>query len=477
MTTRTEQMPAFVAPVRGFAWRQMVAAFALTLLAVAIFGAAFVAGYSALHAGKVLPGVSIGGVALAGLERAEAEAALREGLPALNAGHVTLRIADEQSQIAYAAIGRDYDMALMVDQAFGVGRQGSLLDQLSDQLHLLMNGVTLEPTVGWSDAAVAAELTALADQIYIAPSDANVVRDGGRWTVVPAVEGRTLDLQAAASAIDAAIDNISAADTQVTLTPTVLLPAVSTAQAATAVAAADAVSERSLVVVGSTGSVAIDPEQLRGWVHLQPAGVGEWQLMLSREAVEQWVTALALTTDRPAVEASFALEDGNIVPVPGQTGLLVDVPATTDEIYNHLALRAEGGSPSPAVSLMTTVTTPDFTTEEAVLAAPRVEMVSGWTTRFTPYEGNFFGNNILVPAAHLGGTVVAPGARFDFWGLMPPSLADLPGIGPGGIIKNGKTDLTGAIGGGICSVSTTMFNAAARAGLELGARKNHSYYI
>ncbi|HEX5579890.1 MAG TPA: VanW family protein, partial [Candidatus Limnocylindria bacterium] len=41
----------------------------------------------------------------------------------------------------------------------------------------------------------------------------------------------------------------------------------------------------------------------------------------------------------------------------------------------------------------------------------------------------------------------------------------------------GRSVANGAIGGGICSTSTTLFNAAMRAGLEIGARENHSYYI
>ena len=33
------------------------------------------------------------------------------------------------------------------------------------------------------------------------------------------------------------------------------------------------------------------------------------------------------------------------------------------------------------------------------------------------------------------------------------------------------------LGGGLCSCSTTLFNAALRAGFEMGARRNHAYYI
>jgi len=39
------------------------------------------------------------------------------------------------------------------------------------------------------------------------------------------------------------------------------------------------------------------------------------------------------------------------------------------------------------------------------------------------------------------------------------------------------TEPTGALAGGICSCSTTLFNAAARAGLEILERDNHYYYI
>ena len=47
----------------------------------------------------------------------------------------------------------------------------------------------------------------------------------------------------------------------------------------------------------------------------------------------------------------------------------------------------------------------------------------------------------------------------------------------GGAIINGRSTQGVAIGGGICSTSTTIFNAALRAGLEMGIRLNHFYYI
>ncbi|MGZ6259835.1 MAG: VanW family protein [Candidatus Limnocylindrales bacterium] len=80
-----------------------------------------------------------------------------------------------------------------------------------------------------------------------------------------------------------------------------------------------------------------------------------------------------------------------------------------------------------------------------------------------------------MPTTMINGTVIAPGETFDFWKVVKISRA--AGFGPGGAIINGHTEPTGALGGGICSCSTTLFNAALRAGLQMGARANHYYYI
>ena len=68
------------------------------------------------------------------------------------------------------------------------------------------------------------------------------------------------------------------------------------------------------------------------------------------------------------------------------------------------------------------------------------------------------------------------GGKFDFWKVVG-DLHDAPGRGPGNAIEGGKITVTGAFGGGICTTSTTLFNAAFRAGMVPLARKNHNEYI
>jgi vancomycin resistance protein YoaR len=137
--------------------------------------------------------------------------------------------------------------------------------------------------------------------------------------------------------------------------------------------------------------------------------------------------------------------------------------------------RADGAGPSP-VSLAVVPVAPEFTTAQAQELASRVEMVSKWTTRFVPGVSNGGGVNISIPTSVIDGAVVQPGATFDFLRDVGPITLER-GYKQGGAIINNRTREDGAIGGGICSCSTTLFNAAARAGLEMGARRNHAYYI
>jgi vancomycin resistance protein YoaR len=122
------------------------------------------------------------------------------------------------------------------------------------------------------------------------------------------------------------------------------------------------------------------------------------------------------------------------------------------------------------------VTQPPLTTEAAKAALPKMKRFSTWTTYYVPGESNYWGANISIPARDLNGYVLGPGEWFSFWnGIGPVTTAR--GYGYGGVIINGRSYPTGALAGGICSTSTTLFNAAMRAGLEIGDRTNHSYYI
>src|SRR6187397_3245881 len=70
--------------------------------------------------------------------------------------------------------------------------------------------------------------------------------------------------------------------------------------------------------------------------------------------------------------------------------------------------------------------------------------------------------------------VIAPGETFSFNGTTGARTPD-KGFLEAPVIINGE--LKTGLGGGICQVSTTTFNAAYEAGLSITDRTNHALYI
>ena len=134
------------------------------------------------------------------------------------------------------------------------------------------------------------------------------------------------------------------------------------------------------------------------------------------------------------------------------------------------------GAAVGSLALAVNVTEPAITTAEAEAVLPQMQMISSWTTYYVPGEGNGWGNNINIPAFDIDGKNLAPGEEFSFWGSVGPFTVER-GFMYGGAIINGRSTQGVAIGGGVCSTSTTIFNAALRAGLQMGIRLNHFYYI
>jgi vancomycin resistance protein YoaR len=112
-----------------------------------------------------------------------------------------------------------------------------------------------------------------------------------------------------------------------------------------------------------------------------------------------------------------------------------------------------------------------------VFAGEPVPVLLGqWRVNFTPSRLNGWGVNIRRPAEILNGKVIQPGARLNYARATGP-FTEENGYRKGAAIVKGKLKMDAVIGGGLCSNVTAVFNAAARAGLQINQRYNHTFYI
>ncbi|HWH23536.1 MAG TPA: peptidoglycan binding domain-containing protein, partial [Candidatus Limnocylindria bacterium] len=477
MTTRTDTIPVAVAPTGGgFRWRRLFFSFLLTILAIAVFVAAFMIGFVRMHEARALPGVEVAGIAIGGLDRHDAELKLRQELPSLSAGQLTVSFAEYTARIPYADFGRDHNIGLMIDQAFALGHGGSIWDDFRAQIGVLMNGVVVEPSVTWNGDQLVESMQAIAQDVTIYPVDAAIVRETGRYSALPSSEGRSVDIEEGLARALAAIDNTSPASQTIQLDPVVLHPSITTAQAEQAVTRAEQAVAGGIALTGLEGPASIDEATLRGWVYINEALPGTWPVIIEREPIVQYVAQFSEQLYVEPVDATFSFnnEEKIAAVVPGKDGQQLDVATSADRVLAVLEGRVADGSPGNPVSLAIVAVEPNFGTEQAEAMAPRFEKLSAWTTNFVPAETNGFGVNISLPTSEIHGTVLQPGDDFDFLTVIGPITRER-GYRSGAGIQRGRTNLDGVLGGGMCSCSTTIFNAALRAGLEMGKRAPHYY--
>jgi vancomycin resistance protein YoaR len=156
-------------------------------------------------------------------------------------------------------------------------------------------------------------------------------------------------------------------------------------------------------------------------------------------------------------------------------GRTLDADGMKAALIREIGAR-QTGAPAAQVAAVVKAVAPKLTTADAKALAPKMRMISSFSVYYFVIVNNHWGGNIEAPATKINGTVVPAGTIFDFWKVVG-DLHKLPGEGPGNAIEGGKITVTGAFGGGICTTSTTLFNAAFRAGMVPLARQNHNEFI
>jgi vancomycin resistance protein YoaR len=434
-------------------------------------------GIGIAYDGRVMPGVRVGGVSLTGLDRTAAEARLRDALPSLTSGSVTLVVDGAPIDIPYEQLGRGYRFDAMLDAAFAAGRSDNPLAAGVARLRTVSHATEIAVTVGEGDAAtIDATVAGIARSVNHHPVSARVTFQAGRgYVVTPAVDGAAIDVAALRAELIAAVSSSETGDVTIEMATTEVTPAITTVDARAAAIAAGWMTARplQLAIEGATYPIASD--ELQAMVTFALIG-RDYRPHLDEAALAAWLEALAPQVATTPVSAGFRWDGSGVAGVtPAVVGQELDVAGSTASISAALEARAHGSLTASAGLAMTTIE-PPFTTAGAEAAAAKMERLSSWTTYYVPGEGNYWGANISIPADDLDQMIIAPGEWFSFWHDIGPVTLER-GYGYGGVIIGGRSVANGALAGGICSTSTTLFNAAMRAGLEIGDRTNHSYYI
>lgn len=185
-------------------------------------------------------------------------------------------------------------------------------------------------------------------------------------------------------------------------------------------------------------------------------------------AINDILVSRCVPYDQKPMDAGLERVDGQFVITGGKVGYETDVESSIDVIYGYLENDWDGGDCRIALNVMEE--RPRGTAEEL---AQVQDLLGTYTTDYSTSNSNRSGN-VTNGCSKINGTLLFPGEEFSATDTVSP-FTTANGYALAGAYLNGK--VVNSIGGGICQVSTTLYNAVLRAELEVTERNAHSMIV
>ncbi len=181
-----------------------------------------------------------------------------------------------------------------------------------------------------------------------------------------------------------------------------------------------------------------------------------------------------LVIGRPKDATRTINERDEVVYTPETLGRALDAAGMLEQVrkFAPASLAEDAATETHPLKLTVFEQAPGVTVEQ-LKEEGISRKIAEFTTSFTTSgEGRSY--NVSAAAKALNDTLLMPDEVFDY-GKIVQLAEDKYGWKEAPVILNGK--LTPGMGGGICQVSSTLYNAVLAAGLDIVERRNHSLAV
>lgn len=192
------------------------------------------------------------------------------------------------------------------------------------------------------------------------------------------------------------------------------------------------------------------------------------ELSFDEQAISTLLTEKAAKYDREAVNTSLKRVNDEFQVIEGQTGYMLDVETSVDLVNNYLT--QEWDRQPCSISLEIAVDEPKGSAEEL----KAVQDVLGTSTTSYTSSNSSRSANVQNGSDLINGITLYPGEEFSTYETVAP-FTEANGYHMAGSYINGK--VVDSLGGGICQVSTTLYNAVLNSELDVTERHNHSMIV
>lgn len=441
----------------------------------AAFAGIFYIVLSTFLVGKVLPGVTVIGIEIGGLNRAEATSLLEARITYPNDGLVVLEDQGTVWTFTPQELGLYLDYAATVDQAYKEGRTGWPWQRISDRFRIWRDGQDNTPILILDERTTKQRFNQIADQINRPALEANLRLDGVEIIAVPGQIGRMLDVDATIMTLKDPLSNLFNAS--IPLIVKEYQPAIidASSQAETV----RSILSRSLILRVSNasdeklGPWEFSPDILASMLVIERVSGNEgenFQIKLDENKLFNIIYPLKPSLTKLPRNARFIFnDDSRQLEVIRQA--VIGRELMVEESIQHINEQLQAGNHE--INLVFNYTNPAATDNMTASDLGITELVSSETSFFYGSDSGRI-QNIVTAASQFHGILIAPGETFS----MVENIGDISldsGYAEAWIIYGDRT--IKGIGGGVCQVSTTLFRTAFFGGFPIVERWPHSYRV
>jgi len=435
--------------------------------------------YQGRHVERIYTGVMAWGLELGGMRPDEAEQALQSAFPFPEDNQITFQDPGTGQQWTYslAELGLTFDAETTVNEAYGIGREGGPSQRLSQQFSSWYYGEQVAPIVLLDEAMLDEAIGQMAAEINRPASDATLNFNGSEVSFESSQLGRSLDRADARARLLATV--LTMQDAQIQLLVHETQPRVNDTGAAAQQIRQVMSGPMEFYLQEPLDGIDLEPailpvEELVKWIRVQSVdngqGQAETKVILDENAFRAWLAPFETLLHREPANARFYFDDDTrelVLVEPHVSGRELDIEATTERFLSQV-MTSDRSMPFILREIVPVVHAGATADELGI-----TELVSESTTWFYGSSGVRM-HNIARAARNFYGIVIAPGQEFSFNQYLGEVSAD-QGYEQGLIIFGGRT--IEGVGGGVCQVSTTAFQAAFWAGFPITERWEHGYRV
>lgn len=194
----------------------------------------------------------------------------------------------------------------------------------------------------------------------------------------------------------------------------------------------------------------------------------DFELDVNDEVLVNAINSIGSTYNIPHKNAYLTRANGSFSVTPEVSGRAIDVEKSKSDLKSFLLEKWDGNKASQSLTVVEDK--PISTAEDCNKV---VDVIGTFSTTFS--TSSFSRNKNLENGINkLNGITLAVGETMSVNSYLEPWTTS-NGWYEGGTYVNGRVENT--LGGGICQVSTTLYNAALNAEIEIAERANHSMTV